>query len=291
MARHCTLCPLACGADRTTRRGACGGGTLARVAKYGLHPFEEPCISCKNGSGTVFFGGCSLGCAFCQNYAVSHGQAGKEVSARELSRIFAELEEMGAENINLVTASHYVPQLLEAFNLYRPKVPVVYNTHSYEKLPALRALDTFVDVWLPDLKFFDPKISARYTGKADYFAYASAAVAFMAKRAPQFEGEKMVSGCIVRHLVLPLCTNDSLALIRWFAALRSPAYFSLMGQYTPCGEAERFPELRRRITPREYKKVLSFLQESGIEHIYAQELGSADERFIPDFSPDTKHLF
>ena len=114
MARHCTLCPLACGADRTTRRGACGGGTLARVAKYGLHPFEEPCISCKNGSGTVFFGGCSLGCAFCQNYALSHGQAGNEVSARELSHIFAELEEMGAENINLVTASHYVPQLLEA---------------------------------------------------------------------------------------------------------------------------------------------------------------------------------
>ena len=113
MARHCTLCPLACGADRTTRRGACGGGTLARVAKYGLHPFEEPCISCKNGSGTVFFGGCSLGCAFCQNYALSHGQAGNEVSARELSHIFAELEEMGAENINLVTASHYVPQLLE----------------------------------------------------------------------------------------------------------------------------------------------------------------------------------
>ena len=291
MARHCTLCPLACGADRTTRRGACGGGALARVAKYGLHPFEEPCISCKNGSGTVFFGGCSLGCAFCQNYELSHGQAGKEVSARELSHIFAELEEMGAENINLVTASHYVPQLLEAFKLYRPKVPVVYNTHSYEKLPALRALDTFVDVWLPDLKFFDPKISARYTGKADYFAYASAAVAFMAKRAPQFAGEKMVSGCIVRHLVLPLCTNDSLALIRWFASLRSPAYFSLMGQYTPCGEAERFPELRRRITPREYKKVLSFLQESGIEHIFAQELGSADERFIPDFSPDTKNLF
>lgn len=291
MAQHCTLCPLACGADRTTVPGACGGESAARVVKYGLHPYEEPCISCKNGSGTIFFGGCALRCVFCQNYEISHGQAGAPTDAAALARIFVQLEEMGAENINLVTAAHYVPQLLRAFSIYRPKIPVVYNTHSYEKLPALRALDRYIDVWLPDLKFCDPKISARYTGRADYFAYACEAVAFMAGRTPQFDGDKMVSGCIVRHLVLPLCTNDSIALIRWFASLRSPAYFSLMGQYTPCGDIAEFPELQRRITPREYKKVRSFLLESGIEHIFVQELEAADTKFIPDFSADSGKLF
>ena len=291
MPQICKLCPAECGADRSTEYGACGADNTMRVAKYGLHPYEEPCISCKNGSGTVFFGGCALRCVFCQNFELSRARAGEKTSPEQLARIFRELEEMGAENINLVTASHYIPQLLRTFKIYRPKIPVVYNTHSYEKLPALRALDPYIDVYLPDMKYFSPKISARYTGKADYFAYASEAVKFMAKRAPQFEGEKMVAGCIVRHLVLPLCTNDSIEIIRWFASLHSSAYFSLMGQYTPCGDIADFPELQRRITPREYKKVRDFLFSSGIENIFLQELSAADTQFIPDFDPNTKRLF
>lgn len=291
MAEQCRLCPAECGADRTKECGACGANDTLRVAKYGLHPYEEPCISCKNGSGTVFFSGCALRCVFCQNFELSRARAGREITPRQLADIFRELETMGAENINLVTAAHYVPQLLRAFELYRPKIPVVYNTHSYEKLAALRAIDKYVDVYLPDMKYFSPKISARYTGKADYFAYASEAVKFMANRTPQFDGEKMVSGCIVRHLVLPLCTNDSLEIIRWFADLRSPAFFSLMGQYTPCGEIANFPELSRRITPREYKKVRDFLLNAGIGNVFLQELSAADTQYIPDFGESTKTLF
>lgn len=292
MATHCTLCPVRCGADREHQAGACGGGNDARVAKYGLHPYEEPCISVGKGSGTLFFAGCALRCAFCQNYEISHRSAGKETDAKGLAAIFRELEEMGAANINLVTASHYIPQLLEAFRLYRPKISVVYNTHSYEREAALRAIDPYIDVYLPDLKFFSPRIAQRYTGRADYFDYAFPAVAFMAKRKAEWEGERMVRGCIVRHLVLPLCTDDSLAIIERFAALDTDARFSLMGQYLPCGEADKFPELRRRITPREYKKVLNALLDAvPAERIYAQELTAADEKFIPDFKPGDQNLF
>ena len=291
MSNICKLCPAECGADRTSQRGACGADNTVRIAKYGLHPFEEPCISFKNGSGTVFFGGCALRCAFCQNFEISRAAAGTPYTPEKLAELFARLEDMGADNINLVTASHYVPQLLKAFSVYRPKIPVVYNTHSYEKLEALQALDPYIDVYLPDLKYFSPKISQRYTGKSDYFAYASRAVGFMARRECVFDGGKMVQGCIVRHLVLPLCTDDSLQIVRWFAALHSPAYFSLMGQYTPCGDIAKFPELQRRITPREYRKVRDFLLECGIERAFVQDAASADGKFIPDFSPDSQTLF
>lgn len=291
MSTNCKLCPAECGADRTSTRGVCGAGEKIGIAKYGLHPYEEPCISCKNGSGTVFFSGCALRCAFCQNYEISHENTGKEITEKQLAAIFAELEERGAENINLVTAAHYVPALIRAFKLYRPKIPVVWNTHSYEKAEALRAIDPYIDVYLPDLKYFSPKISARYTGRADYFRVASEAVAFMAQRKCDVRGGKMYAGCIVRHLVLPLCANDSIELVKWFLSLGSGAYFSLMGQYTPCGNIDRFPELQRRITSREYKKVEDFLLASGCENIFLQALGAADEAFIPDFSDKTDALF
>ena len=287
MDKHCTLCPVACGADRTEAPGACGGGALARVAKYGLHPYEEPCLSYGKGSGTIFFSGCALRCAFCQNYEISHAQAGEELTAKQLAALFQKMEEMGAANINLVTAAHYIPQLVEAFRLYRPKIPVVYNTHSYETLPALRAIDKYIDVYLPDLKFFDPRIAARYTGRADYFAHAYPAVAFMAERRVEMEGEKMVRGCIVRHLVLPLCTNDSVKVVQKFAELDTDARFSLMGQYTPHGDIAALPELQRRITRREYEKVLAALLAAvPAERVFAQELSAAAEQFIPNFTPN-----
>ncbi len=291
MGEKCTLCPVECGQDREKRRGYCGADNAISVAKYGLHPFEEPCISFRNGSGTVFFTGCSLRCVFCQNFELSRARVTREVSVRELAGIFQALEEQGAENINLVTAAHYVPQLIQAFSLYRPKIPVVYNTHAYEKIDALRAIDRYIDVWLPDMKYFSPKISLRYTGREDYFERASRAVALMAQRKNDVRDGKMYTGCIVRHLVLPLCASDSVQIVNWFASLRSDAYFSLMGQYTPCGEIGKFPELQRRITPREYKKVRDALFASGIKNIFLQELGAADEKFIPDFSDKTDTLF
>lgn len=291
MAYNCTLCPVNCGADRETQVGACGGGKLARVAKFGLHPYEEPCISCGAGSGTVFFSGCALRCVFCQNGEISRAAVGKEYGAAGLARIFRELEEAGAANINLVTAAHYVPQLIEAFGIYRPRIPVVYNTHAYEKPETLRALDRYIDVYLPDLKYCSPKISQRYTGKADYFEVAFPAVRFMAARKVSFEGERMVTGCIVRHLVLPLCTDDSIAVVRAFASLRSEAYFSLMGQYTPCGDIGNFPELQRRITPREYRKVLAAVRECGLERVFLQDIASANAAYVPDFSDKSDKLF
>lgn len=288
---NCTLCPLECGIDRTTKAGACGETDRIRIAKYGLHPFEEPCISCKNGSGTIFFCGCSLRCVFCQNYSLSRSETGKEISPEKLAGIFRELEEIGAENINLVTASHFVPQLIRAFQIYRPNIPVVYNTHAYEKTEALKALDRFVDIWLPDLKYFSPKVSFRYTSRSDYFEYASRAVSFMAQRTPVFKDGKMLSGCIVRHLVLPLNTNDSISIIDWFASLHSSAYFSLMGQYTPCGQIEKFPELKRKLTKREYNKVLDYALSADLPHLFAQELSAADQKFIPNFSENSPDLF
>ena len=286
MEKNCTLCPVACGADRAQKPGACGGGARARVAKYGLHPYEEPCLSYGKGSGTVFFSGCALRCAFCQNYEISHAQAGEELTAKQLAALFQTMEEMGAANINLVTAAHYIPQLLEAFRLYRPKIPVVYNTHSYETLSALRAIDKYIDVYLPDLKFYDARIAARYTGRADYFERAYPAVAFMAGRRVEMEGEKMMRGCIVRHLVLPLCSGDSVKLVQKFAELDTDARFSLMGQYTPHGDIAGMPELQRRITRREYDKVLAALLAAvPAERVFAQELSAAAEQFIPDFTP------
>lgn len=291
MEKNCTLCPVSCGAEREIRAGACGGTDKMVIAKYGLHPFEEPCISYKNGSGTIFFSGCALRCVFCQNFEISRSKTGRETDEKGFVRIIRELEERGAENINLVTAAHYIPALVRAFELYRPKIPVVYNTHSYEKTQTLAMIDKYIDVYLPDLKYFSPKISARYTGKSDYFEYAIRAVQFMSNRTPDVKDGKMFSGCIVRHLVLPLCQNDSIEIVKQFASLHSKAYFSLMGQYTPCGEIDKFPELKRRLTRREYEKVCRAVEEAGLENVFIQELSSADEKFIPDFSEKTDTLF
>ena len=277
------LCPVECGADRTKKAGACGVRGL-RIAKYYLHPFEEPCISFQNGSGTIFFCGCNLRCAFCQNYEVSRAKRGKEITPRELTDIFKELEDMGAENISLVTPSHLTPYLVEAFELYRPKLPVVYNTGSYEKVEALQRLDPYVDIYLPDMKFYSPALSKRYLGKENYFDVASEAISFMANAKPlQMTDEgKMLSGCIVRHLVMPLCTADSKALLKWFAReLPENTYLSLMSQYTPFGNIDGFPELSRKITAREYSAVVDTALELGIDKLFAQERASGSTEYIP----------
>lgn len=279
---NCTLCPNECGVDRSVRAGACGTSSRIKIAKFYLHPFEEPCISGKNGSGTVFFCGCPLKCVFCQNYEVSNNLTGKEISTKELADIFRSLESMGAENINLVNPTHYVPQIAEAFSIYRPGIPVVYNTHGYEKLSTLELANTFTDVYLPDAKYFSPRVSDRYTGKQDYFAVASKAIEFMIKsRKTHIIDGMMKSGVIVRHLILPLNTDDSLEIVRWFSSFKDDALFSLMGQYTPFGKIEGFKELQRRITRREYDKVYTALLDAGIENYFVQELSSASEEFIP----------
>ena len=284
--KNCKLCPVECGADRTKTVGACGADGL-RIAKYYLHPFEEPCISFGKGSGTIFFSGCNLRCTFCQNYEVSRAKRGKPVTPLELTDIFKQLEDMGADNISLVTPSHLTPYLAEALALYRPKIPVVYNTSSYEKVETLRQIDPYIDIYLPDMKFVSPALSKRYLGKENYFDVASEAVSFMAnsKSLTLTEEGKMLSGCIVRHLVMPLCTNDSKAVLKWFNAYLPPStYLSLMSQYTPFGDIEGMKELSRPITAREYNTVVETALELGLEpRLFAQERKSSGETYIPQW--------
>ena len=282
---NCKLCPVECGANRLLGVGACGASGL-RIAKYYLHPFEEPCISFKKGSGTIFFCGCNLRCAFCQNYEVSRAQRGKELSVQELADIFKKLEDMGAENISLVTPAHLVPYLVDAFELYRPKIPVVYNTGSYEKIDTLKRIDPYIDVYLPDMKFYSSALSKRYLGKENYFDVASEAVAFMANAKPLkiTDDGKMLSGCIVRHLVMPLCTSDSKSILKWFAReLPSTTYLSLMSQYTPFGKIDGMPELSRPVTAREYETVVNAAFDLGIKNLFLQERKSSGETYIPQW--------
>lgn len=282
--KNCKLCPVECGADRTRVAGVCGTQKI-KIAKYYLHPFEEPCISHKNGSGTIFFCGCNLRCVFCQNYELSRAERGKEITPYELAEIFKELERLGADNVSLVTPSHVAPFLAEAFEIYRPKIPVVYNSSGYDKVETLKKIDKYIDVYLPDLKFVSPILSERFTGKKDYFERASEAILFMAKKPVLFdEAGKMTSGLIVRHLVLPLCKNDSVAVLKWLKKnLPEEAYVSVMSQYTPYGKIENYPELSRKITAREYAAVLSCVEDLQFKNVFVQERSSSDERYIPDW--------
>ena len=280
--QNCKICPLECGTNRKKSAGACGAQGL-KIAKYYLHPFEEPCISFEKGSGTIFFCGCNLRCVFCQNYEVSRAKRGKQISPKELADIFKELEDMGAENVSLVTPTHFIPYLVAAFEIYKPKIPVVYNTGTYEKIETLKAIDPYIDIYLPDMKFYSPTLSLRYLGKADYFDVASKAIKFMANKPLKMtEQGKMLSGLIVRHLVMPLCVSDSKAILKWFVReLPKTAYLSLMSQYTPFGKIENFPELSRPVTAREYETVVQTAFDLGIENLFLQERNSSGQSYIP----------
>ncbi len=281
---ECHLCPVNCGADRTLRAGRCGVMGLT-VAKYYLHPFEEPCLSPNGKSGTVFFGGCNLRCVFCQNFEVSRAERGKKVSPKELADIFKTLEDMGAENLDLVTPDHVSPLVAEALSLYKPKIPVVYNSGGYCLPEALREIDPLIDVYLPDFKFFSPALSERYTGRKDYGEVAQTALSFMAKKPLKWSGDgRLLSGVLARHLVLPMCTSDSLRVLDILKEiLPEGAPFSLMRQYTPMGDIKGFPELARRVTSREYRRVVDHALALGFSPLYTQEKDSAEKDFIPDW--------
>ena len=280
---NCTQCPVSCGADRTLSKGYCGVSGV-KLAKYYLHPFEEPPISFKNGSGCVFFCGCSLKCVFCQNYEVSRAVRGKDFTVKQLAEVFKRLEDMGADNINLVNPTHYVAHIAVAMSIYKPSLPVVYNTHGYEKMPTLEIADTFTDIYLPDLKFIDKTLSKRYTGREDYAEYALPAIKFMAKKPLNMRGDgKMLSGCIVRHLILPLAVYDSVEIVKFISTLPEGVYFSLMSQYTPFGDIKDFKELQRPITRREYNKVLAAVEEYGLKNVFLQDESSSGKDYIPNW--------
>lgn len=285
MNKKCLLCPNGCNIDKTKQKGLCGTDNDIRIAKYYLHPFEEPVISGTRGSGTVFFCGCSLKCAFCQNFELSRNLRGKVITPSELAEIFKDLESQGAHNINLVNPTHYSDKIIEAFKIYRPRIPVVYNTHGYERLEVLKLMNEYVDVYLPDIKFFSPALSKRYTGKTDYFEVASKALEFMIESKPSIfdDNDMMIQGVIVRHLVLPQATSDSKKILDWFKPLDKKAFINVMSQYTPFGEIEKFPELQRKLTKREYDNVIDYGISLGITNMYYQEQRSADEKYIPSW--------
>ncbi len=282
-ANYCHLCPNECGNDRKYKNGFCGVGDNVRIAKYYLHPFEEPIISGKQGSGTVFFCGCSLKCVFCQNYELSRNERGKDITINELAKIFKQLENMGAHNINLVNPTHYSDKIYQALKIYKPNIPIVYNTHGYEKIDVLEKINELIDVYLPDMKFFSPDLSYRYTGKRDYFEKASKAIEFMVQSKPTiFDKDGMIeSGVVVRHLVLPLGVSDSKNILDWFCKIKDKAYINVMSQYTPFGKIDNFKELKRTITKREYASVIDYAISLDIKNMFWQEQKSADEKYIP----------
>ncbi len=282
----CNICPNNCNVDRDRSLGRCGASNKIYISKYYLHPFEEPVISGKNGSGTVFFTGCALKCVFCQNYELSRNLRGKEISVLELAEIFRELEKMGAHNINLVTPSHYAYQIIEALKIYKPSIPIVYNTHGYESISTLKDLEPYIDVFLPDLKFKSPTVSKRYTTKSNYFEIASKAVEFMMESKKTVIKDGLIkSGVIVRHLILPLSSNDSVEIINWFKEhKKNGAMFSLMGQYTPLGDIKNFKELSRKITKSEYDRVLQSLYSLDEDECFIQDLSSASEKYVPSWN-------
>lgn len=278
----CLLCPNECKINKNTNFGFCGTDNKIRIAKFYLHPFEEPCISGSKGSGTIFFCGCSLRCVFCQNYDVSRVKTGKEISVQELADIFKQLEDMGAHNINLVTPTHYSNQIIKALDIYKPSIPIVYNTHGYENIEIVKILLDYVDVFLPDLKFFSPEVSLRYANKSNYFDVASKAVSFMIENKPlKFENELIKSGVIVRHLVIPQNTSDSKKILDWFANFKEKAFINVMSQYTPFGEIYNFPELKRKLSKREYDNVIDYAYSLGIDNLFFQDMKSSGKEYIP----------
>lgn len=286
----CTLCPRGCHADRTQTVGFCGMSDEVTIARAALHMWEEPCISGTAGSGTVFFSGCTLRCVFCQNYEISAQKKGYTITAARLADIFLELEEAGAWNINLVTPTHFVPQIIKALDLSRIKglsLPVVYNTSGYETVETLRSLEGYVNIYLPDFKYVDTALSLKYSGAPDYFKVASKALAEMVRQTPKpvFDGERMIRGVIVRHLMLPGCLLDSRRVVRYlYETWGNSIYISLMNQYTPLPTLGKdYPELAQRVKKKSYDKLIQFALELGVSNAFIQEGKTAQESFIPDF--------
>jgi len=285
----CNLCPRRCNAQRTKTenlKGFCKMPLLPSVARADLHFWEEPIISGENGSGTIFFSGCSLSCAFCQNYELSHNGFGKQISCERLAEIFKELEQKGAHNINLVTPTHFIYAIKKALEIYKPKIPIVYNSSGYELTESLRKLEGLVDIYLLDLKYISNDKAKLYSKAENYPEFAKKAVLEAVRQQPTacFKEGIMQKGVIVRHLLLPQGTKEAIAVFDWVKENAKEAYFSLMSQYIPCGEAVTMPIINRKITSREYEKVVDYVINQNFPNVFIQERKSADKKYIPEFS-------
>jgi len=290
--RDCALCPRECHVNRMAGEiGYCGQTGEVCVGRASLHMWEEPCISGEKGSGTVFFSGCSLGCVYCQNREISNGGRGKKITVERLSDIFIELQKKGANNINLVTPDHFVPQVIEALKAAKMKglnIPIVYNSGGYTKIDTLKDLEGYIDIYLPDLKYMDRMVSKKYSNAEDYFEFASKSIGEMIRQV----GEPVLSsdgimqkGVIVRHLALPGCIEDSKNIIKYlYDTFGDKIYISIMNQYTPIKHFSDYPDLNQKITPKDYNKLIDFAINIGVKRGYIQEGDTALESFIPEFN-------
>ena len=290
----CDLCPRKCLVDQKKgEKGICGQTENLKVARAALHFWEEPCISGDAGSGAVFFSGCPLHCVFCQNENIANGTVGKEISLERLVDIFLELQEKGANNINLVTPGHFVPQIVKALDQAKKEgltLPVVYNTSSYETVDTIKRLEGYVDIYLPDFKYMSPVLSKKYSHAPDYAEVAKAAIAEMVRQTGKAvfvngdEDNLILRGTIVRHLTLPGCMEDSMQILKYLhETYGDTIYISIMNQFTPLSNLEKYPELNCRITDEEYETLVDYAIDIGIENGFIQEGDTAEESFIPAF--------
>ena len=291
MKMKCSLCPRMCNVDREITTGYCGVKKTLRVARAALHFWEEPCISGEEGSGAVFFTGCNLRCVFCQNFQIARAEQGKEITVERLSEIFLELQEQKANNINLVTATHYVPQVVEALKIAKERglhIPVVYNCGGYETVETLKLLEGLVDIYLPDFKYVDNHRAKRYSRAEDYPEVAKMALAEMVRQQPEAEFDErgiMKKGVIVRHLMLPGGIKDSKAVVKYlYETYGNQIFISLMNQYTPLPHVADYPEIDRKLKKFEYDRLVDYAISLGVENGFIQEGETAEESFIPAFT-------
>lgn len=289
----CNLCPRNCLVDRANKVGFCQAPNKVYIARASLHQWEEPCISGENGSGTVFFSFCPLKCVFCQNYKLSHENKGTEISINELANTFLDLQNQNAHNINLVTPTHYVPQIISALKIAKSNglsIPIVYNTSGYETVETLKKLEGYIDIYMPDFKYFSNELAKKYSNVSNYFEIATEALKEMFRQTGNFvidEDGIMKRGMIVRHLILPGYISDSKNVISHvYSMFKDCVYISIMNQYTPLPHVANYPEINRKITTEEYDEVVNFALSLGIENAFIQEDGTAEESFIPDFITD-----
>lgn len=289
--KKCEICPHKCKVDRTKNQiGRCKSKDTVKVAKASIHEFEEPCISKINGSGTVFFSNCNLNCAFCQNYEISQLGLGKEITIEELASIFLKLQNENVNNINLVTPTSYVPQIIEAIKIAKDKglnIPIIYNTNSYENIDTLKLLEGYIDIYLPDLKYAENELGRKYSGINNYFEIATKAIKEMFRQVGNIECDKngiAKKGVLIRHLVLPNYIENSKKVLKWINDnLPQDIYVSVMNQYFPTYKAKEIKELNRKLTKREIKKIEDFIFSLDLKNGYIQDIEENEEKYVPDW--------
>ena len=289
MEQECTLCPHKCKIDRNINIGRCKAGNKIEIGGVSLHKFEEPCISGKNGSGTVFFSKCNLNCVFCQNYEISNLGNGRKIEIEELSKILLKQQENGAENINLVSPTIYADKIIDAIKIAKQKglkIPIIYNTNGYENIETLKKLEGYVDVYLPDLKYYDEKLALKYSNIKNYFNTATEAIKEMYRQVgyPIFNENGMITkGVIIRHLVLPNNIENSKKVLKWiYDNLDRRIYVSVMTQYFPTYKAKEFKEINRKLSKTEYNEIENYIYELGIENGYMQDFSEEnEEQYVP----------